>query len=250
MAEGASGGCSEVCLSQKLEIDDRSGSSDSTGDCCFIRWAEPMRSLLKGLSFLLRLKSGAAVGSTQNSPARGREPSEGTAQSSCPYVYVEDDGTARELEPDEVEYLNTKFEFGDGNRPYIKSSYEQLTPDNRMRGYLRRMYLPAGVHVKTLAELTPVDTAETAIGIAKMGIPMSFCIKSGTSLRRVTDPRTGKGDFGVPGVDPRSGTFKATLTSGVWHVVRTPDPSADAIEAPCYADISAASGRIRRFFWL
>lgn len=205
-----------------------------------------MRSLLDQLSSLLRRRSGTAASRGQGSSSLNPERSE----ESQFYVYVEDDGSARELESDEIEYLATKFEGGDGNRPYIKSSYDQLTPDNRMRGYLLRAQLPAGVLVRALTELTLIDSAEAAIEIAKMGIPISFCIKSGTSLRRVTDPRTGKGDFGLPGVDVRNGKFSAELTSGVWHVVRTPDVSADAIETSCYADISAASGRILRYFWL
>jgi hypothetical protein len=202
-----------------------------------------MRSLLDQLSALLRAKSGALRNQGSSSP--DPEPRHDESL----YVYVEDDGTARELEPDEVEYLGTKFEGGDGNRPYIKSSYEQLTPDNRIRGYLPRKQLPAGVRVKALTELTQVDTEEAAIEIAKLGIPLSFCIKSGTPLDRVADPRTGKLDFGLPGVDVRVGKFSAKLTSGVWHVVRTPDASADHIEKSCYADISAVSGRIICFGW-
>jgi hypothetical protein len=38
------------------------------------------------------------------------------------YVHVEEDGSARELEPDELEYLATAFDGADGARPYIKSS--------------------------------------------------------------------------------------------------------------------------------
>jgi hypothetical protein len=36
------------------------------------------------------------------------------------YVYVNDDGTARELSPVEREYLGQKFHPGDSGRPYIK----------------------------------------------------------------------------------------------------------------------------------
>ena len=58
------------------------------------------------------------------------------------YVWVEDDGNARELTADEMEYLKTEFEPGDSGRPYIKFRYESLTPDGRMVGYLRRRQLP------------------------------------------------------------------------------------------------------------
>ena len=36
------------------------------------------------------------------------------------YVYVEKDGTVRELDNEEIEYLQTDFKLGDGARPYIK----------------------------------------------------------------------------------------------------------------------------------
>jgi hypothetical protein len=207
-----------------------------------------MTTFLDRIFSLVRGKSEAGAIGDESPPALNPERPENPSQRA--YVYVEDDGTARELEADEIEYLNTKFEGGDGNRPYIKSSYGQLTPDNRLHGYLPRTELPAGLHVKALTEFTPIENAEAAIEIAKLGIPISFCIKSGTSLQRVTDPRTGRSDFGLPGVDVRSGKFSAKLTSGVWRVVRTPHASAEAIETSCYADISAVSGRIVRYFWL
>ena len=58
------------------------------------------------------------------------------------FVYVNEDGSARELTPDEREYLNTKFLPGDSGRPYIKSRYQQLTPDGKIWGFLLRQKLP------------------------------------------------------------------------------------------------------------
>jgi hypothetical protein len=77
----------------------------------------------------------------QTRPRRKREPG-------FEYVYVEDDGNARELDAEEREYLNTKFEPGDGARPYIKFRYESLTPDGRLSGYLRRRQLPKGIPIR------------------------------------------------------------------------------------------------------
>ena len=54
------------------------------------------------------------------------------------YVYVEKDGTVRELDNEEIEYLQTDFKLGDGARPYIKSNYEQLAPDKKISGFLQR----------------------------------------------------------------------------------------------------------------
>jgi hypothetical protein len=69
-----------------------------------------------------------------------------------PFIYVEEDGSARELSTDEQKYLNTEFEFGDGGRPYIKSIYETLTPDGKISGYLSRRQLPQDISVKPMPE--------------------------------------------------------------------------------------------------
>jgi uncharacterized protein YndB with AHSA1/START domain len=54
------------------------------------------------------------------------------------FVYMDDDGSTRELTPDESEYLATAFHPVDGNRPYIKASAASRTPDGRLRGFLLR----------------------------------------------------------------------------------------------------------------
>jgi hypothetical protein len=64
-----------------------------------------------------------------------------------PYVYVVADGTARELHPNEREYLETEFTGGDGNMPYIKDCYEERNGWGDLNGYLKREHLPAGVRV-------------------------------------------------------------------------------------------------------
>jgi hypothetical protein len=61
------------------------------------------------------------------------------------FVYVEDDGTARELTKDEIDYLETDFHGSDGARPNIKFDYQQRTPDGRLRGFLERSKLPARI---------------------------------------------------------------------------------------------------------
>jgi hypothetical protein len=68
-----------------------------------------------------------------------------------PYVYINDDGSARELDDNEKEYLNTKFHGADGARPYIKFRYESLTPDGRMSGYLERRQLPAAIEISPIS---------------------------------------------------------------------------------------------------
>lgn len=53
------------------------------------------------------------------------------------YVLVYEDGTYRELTSDEKKYLETKFDGGDGNRPYVKRGYNSKTPDGKLGGFLR-----------------------------------------------------------------------------------------------------------------
>ena len=71
------------------------------------------------------------------------------------YVYIDDDGSARELTPDEEVYLATEFLPGDGAAPYVKSSYRQRTSDGRLRGYLERRELPRHISVRPAP---PTDT--------------------------------------------------------------------------------------------
>ncbi len=66
-----------------------------------------------------------------------------------PYVYMEEDGTARELHAAERAYLETRFEGGDGAQPYVKWRYRSRTPVARSRaGYLERSGLPRKLSVK------------------------------------------------------------------------------------------------------
>lgn len=67
-----------------------------------------------------------------------------------PYVSVESDGSVRELYEDEIEYLSTEFDPGDGARPYIKSRYGELTPDGKIHGYIRRRRVPFWIKIKEL----------------------------------------------------------------------------------------------------
>lgn len=63
------------------------------------------------------------------------------------FVYVENDGTVRELDKDEIEYLQTEFEPTDGARPYVKSSYDQQTPDKKILGFLHRSKVPKNIEI-------------------------------------------------------------------------------------------------------
>jgi len=64
------------------------------------------------------------------------------------YVYVENDGTIRELNKEEQKYLSEKFEPNDSGRPYIKSSYGKLTPKGEISGYISRRKVPKKITIK------------------------------------------------------------------------------------------------------
>ena len=64
------------------------------------------------------------------------------------YVYVDDDGLARELTDAEKRRLGAEYARDDSRRPYIKLRYESRDDLGRRRGFLKRRQLPAGVPIE------------------------------------------------------------------------------------------------------
>ena len=64
-----------------------------------------------------------------------------------PYVYLNADGSARELHPNERKYLETPFHPADGARPYIKGGYPQKDGWGEVKGYLSRSKLPQDIPI-------------------------------------------------------------------------------------------------------
>ena len=62
-------------------------------------------------------------------------------------VWINVDGSARELTDAEKNYVDTEFSPFDGARPYIKSHYEQRNGWGELSGYLLRKEVPEGVHI-------------------------------------------------------------------------------------------------------
>ncbi|HUQ27183.1 MAG TPA: hypothetical protein VM051_01235 [Usitatibacter sp.] len=58
------------------------------------------------------------------------------------FVFVNEDGSVRELTAEEAAFLNTEFHPADSGRPYIKSGYNARTPDGRLKGFLPRSEVP------------------------------------------------------------------------------------------------------------
>jgi hypothetical protein len=71
------------------------------------------------------------------------------------YVYVNADGTARELHADERQYLETEFLPGDGAAPSVKDSYAELNGWGEIRGYLERSKLPKDTPIQEAPKQDP-----------------------------------------------------------------------------------------------
>jgi hypothetical protein len=63
------------------------------------------------------------------------------------FVYVNQDGSARELSPKEREYLSEEFSWADGGRPYVKSTYESLDGYGSKSGFIERRRVPARIKI-------------------------------------------------------------------------------------------------------
>jgi hypothetical protein len=95
------------------------------------------------------------------------------ASESYPYVYVNADGTARELHPNEQRYLETEFLPGDGAAPNVKDSYDERNGWGEIRGYLQRSKLPAGTPVQDAPKedpSRPMSAAETVEWLRSKGV--------------------------------------------------------------------------------
>jgi hypothetical protein len=66
------------------------------------------------------------------------------------FIYVDDDGAARELTDAEKRRLGAEYARDDSRRPYIKLRYESRDDLGRRRGFLKRRQLPAGVPIERL----------------------------------------------------------------------------------------------------
>jgi hypothetical protein len=77
-------------------------------------------------------------------------------------VYINDDGSVRELTESDKKYLDTEFSPLDGARPYIKSYYSQRTQLGDIRGYLPRSEVPGGMPINPApAERAQEQTPQT-----------------------------------------------------------------------------------------
>lgn len=82
------------------------------------------------------------------SSRRRRPPEEGFR-----FVYINLDGSARELMESERVYLETEFEPGDSGRPYVKSSYESKDGRGSLSGFIERHQVPADIPIAGISTI-------------------------------------------------------------------------------------------------
>jgi hypothetical protein len=63
------------------------------------------------------------------------------------FVYVNQDGSIRELSPEEQTYLSNEFSGADSGRPYVKSSYESRDGWGSRSGFVERRKIPAQIEI-------------------------------------------------------------------------------------------------------
>jgi len=63
------------------------------------------------------------------------------------YVYVNQDGSVREVSPAERTYISTEFAGSDSGRPYIKASFEARDGWGSLSGFIERCMVPARIRV-------------------------------------------------------------------------------------------------------
>lgn len=77
------------------------------------------------------------------------------------YVYVNQDGSVREVSPGEQAYLSEDFPGWDSSRPYIKTSYESSDGWGSQSGFIERRRVPSRLPI--LPVNPNYDAAEKAL---------------------------------------------------------------------------------------
>jgi hypothetical protein len=82
-----------------------------------------------------------------------------------PYVYVNADGSARELHRSERDYLETIFHGADGGRPYVKWRYGQKDGWGEIKGFLKRSRVPKRIRIDSVPVEDPMNNRGRAAHI-------------------------------------------------------------------------------------
>jgi hypothetical protein len=83
------------------------------------------------------------------------------------FVYVNHDGSVRDLSPGEQAYLSEQFSAGDSGRPYIKSRYKSADGWGSQSGFIERRRVPSRI---TILPVHPnYDVLEKELGHDMLG---------------------------------------------------------------------------------
>ncbi len=63
------------------------------------------------------------------------------------FVYVEEDGTVRELHQQEIDYLNAPFNYYDKARPLVKKSFHERNDQKKISGFILRRRVPRDIKI-------------------------------------------------------------------------------------------------------
>jgi hypothetical protein len=81
--------------------------------------------------------------------------SESAIKEPYPYVFIEENGSVRELHLRERRFFETPMEPTDGSAPYIKRSYQYRNSFGSFRGYCLRTRIPSHLVIQPPPEKDP-----------------------------------------------------------------------------------------------
>ena len=81
-------------------------------------------------------------------------------------VYIDNDGSARELTAAEKKYVDTEFSPFDGARPHIKQHYLERNAWGELRGFLEKSEVPDSVPVNPAPPGLPRNKTPQAVANA------------------------------------------------------------------------------------
>jgi hypothetical protein len=88
-------------------------------------------------------------------------------------VWINADGSARELTASERQYVDAAYSPFDGARPYIKTQYAQRNGWGELSGFLHRQRLPDGLPIDLAPpegppqERTPTTVADSILDLVR-----------------------------------------------------------------------------------
>jgi len=91
------------------------------------------------------------------------------------FVYVNDDGSVRELTILEKLFLRTKYHGADGARPYIKMKYNDKNGWGSLRGFCYRKRIPKDLQIEeNQTTISQEQIINSVKWIEKMGYEINF----------------------------------------------------------------------------